>query len=126
MVAQKISACHKIYHLMVVCEEKIAALNEINFCSANEKSLRRVWRGTKRKLVFWKVQLAVQENKKDFAFWLRYHLEMASTGKGEKCAIHIKHDTENALQFYLEIKKTGQWMALFFLQPIANLSWFIG
>lgn len=102
---EKRNTCLTTACLNTAYQERIGALKKIDTCPANETSLLGSWARTKGEWAFEKMQFSARGNEREFTSWLHNHLEMIGTWKIDKCAINVRHNTDDALQFHLEIKK---------------------
>ena len=106
---EKRNICQTKSCLKAVYGERINSLNNNNNdddgCPVNDKTLLGSWKRTKGGWVFEKMQFSVYGSYREFTSWLHNNLEMVGIWKIDKCTIHITHNTEEAMQFYLKVNK---------------------
>lgn len=103
---EKRNICQTNSCLKAVYGERINSLNnDDDGCPVNDKTLLGSWKRTKGGWAFEKMQFSVYGSYREFTSWLHNNLEMVGIWKIDKCMIHITHNTEEAMQFYLKVNK---------------------
>ena len=94
------SAC-----LIKAYSHRIKTFQEFNNCPKTENVLLGGWIVSKGEGPFEEMQFSIADGKKQFTSWRHHRLEIIGAWKLEQCMIHVKHNTEEALQYSMKIKK---------------------
>ncbi len=99
------NSCQTSACLIKAYSHRIKVLQEFDNCPITENALLGGWVETKGEGTFEEMQFAIADGKKQFTSWRHHRLEIIGAWKLEQCMIRVKHNTEEALQYSMKIKK---------------------
>ena len=94
------SAC-----LIKAYSNRIKAIQKIDKCQISENALIGGWVGYKGEGTFEEMEFAITDGQKQFTSWRHHRPDIIGAWKLEQCMIHVKHNTEEALQYSMKIEK---------------------
>lgn len=99
------NTCQTNACLIKAYSSRIKALHALDNCQINENALLGNWAEYKGGGTFEEMQFSNANEGRQFTSWRHHHLEMIGSWKLEQCVIHVEHQTEEALQYSMKIKK---------------------
>lgn len=99
------NVCRSSACLSKAYSNRIKVLRASNSCQISENALLGGWVEYKGEGTFEEMQFSTADGEKQFTSWRHHRPDIIGSWKLEKCVVHVKHTTEEALHYSMTILK---------------------